>query len=233
VGGYQAKLFAPQSEAELLARAERLAGRRFAEVAGEVGMVVPPDLRGHKGWVGHLVERALGASAASRAEPDFVEIGVELKTLPVDRSGKPLETTFVCTVPLSEVGETAWEDSRLRHKLARVLWVPILGERQVPMAERRIGSPLLWSPSESQARALKADWEQLAGLIGRGDLEAINGRLGEVMQLRPKAANAAVRRRTIDAEGELSETLPRGFYLRTHFTAAILKAGFEPAPAGA
>jgi DNA mismatch repair protein MutH len=35
-----------------------------------------------------------------------------------------------------------------------------------------------------------------------------------------------VRRRAIDAEGELTETLPRGFYLRTAFTAAILRDNF-------
>ena len=96
----------PRDEAELLARAEQLAGRTLGQLAGDLGAEVPPDLRHAKGWVGQLIERALGATAGSRAEPDFQHLGVELKTLPVDRRGRPLETTFVCTIALSEVGET-------------------------------------------------------------------------------------------------------------------------------
>ncbi len=46
------------------------------------------------------------------------------------------------------------------------------------------------------------------------------------MQVRPKAASAAVRQRVINVEGELTETMPRGFYLRTAFTEAIVRQHF-------
>lgn len=212
----------PQSESELQARAQELAGRRLGALADELGAVTPSDLRRHKGWVGQLVERALGADAMSRDEPDFRAIGVELKTLPIDARGQPCETTFVCTIPLGEIGDVPWASSRVRRKLARVLWVPVQGERDMAVAERRIGTPLLWSPSPEQEAALRHDWEDFSGMIGRGDIEAITGHLGEHLQVRPKAANASVRRRAIDAEGVIIDTLPRGFYLRTRFTAAIL-----------
>lgn len=216
----------PASEAELLERAGALAGRTLGEVAAELGVDVPAELTRAKGWVGQLVERALGAFAASRDCPDFEHLGIELKTLPVDRRGRPVETTFVCTVPLREIGEVPWEQSRLRRKLARVLWVPVQGERTLAVAERRIGAPLLWSPDPEQEAALRYDWEELAGLIGRGDIDAVTAHLGRHLQVRPKAAHSRVRRRSIDAEGELRETLPRGFYLRTSFTAAILRRHF-------
>jgi len=216
----------PQSEAEVVARADALAGRSLAEVAADHDVPVPPNLRRHKGWVGQLIERALGADAASRDEPDFRAIGVELKTIPVNRHGKPCETTFVATIPLGEIGEQPWERSRVRRKLARVLWVPVQGERAMPVAVRRIGAALLWSPTSQQEAALRYDWEELAGIIGRGDIESVSGRLGRYLQVRPKAANASVRRRSIDTEGTLIETLPRGFYLRTSFTAAILRDHF-------
>jgi DNA mismatch repair protein MutH len=219
----QLELMAPRSEAELLARAEALGGRAFGDVASALGMVVPADLRHHKGWVGHLVERALGASAASRDEPDFVGIGVELKTLPVDAHGHALESTFVCTVPLRELGETTWAESRVRRKLARVLWTPVEGTRDKPLAERRIGAAFLWSPTEEQERALRFDWEELAGVIGRGDIESLTGHLGKHLQVRPKAAHGRVRERSIDAEGSMIETLPRGFYLRPRFTESLLR----------
>jgi DNA mismatch repair protein MutH len=222
----QLELTAPRSEAELLARAEALAGKSFADVAASMHMEVPADLRHHKGWVGNMVERALGASAASRDEPDFVGLGIELKTVPVDPKGHALESTFVCTVPLRELGETGWAESRVRRKLARVLWVPVEGMRDKPLAARRIGAAFLWSPTVEQEDALRFDWEELAGAIGRGDIEALTGHLGRHLQVRPKAAHGGVRARSIDAEGHTIETLPRGFYLRPRFTESILREAF-------
>ena len=219
----------PGSEAELIDRARALAGRLLADIAADQGTTAPPDLRHHKGWVGQLVEQALGATAGSRAAPDFLELGIELKTLPVDSRGKPVESTFVCTVPLDQVGEVPWERSRVRCKLAHVLWVVVQGERAIPVGERTVGAALLWRPSAAQERALQDDWEELAGIIGLGDIESINGRIGQFLQVRPKAAHSRVRRRSIDTEGEMIETLPRGFYLRATFTAAILQEHFTVA----
>ena len=54
-------------------------------------------------------------------------------------------------------------------------------------------------------------------------LEEISAREGECLQIRPKAANAAARRLAIGASGGREPTLPRGFYLRASFTAAILE----------
>ena len=213
----------PRDERELMDRAARLAGQSLGVGAASLQLEAPLDLRRHLGWVGNLIEKGLGATAGSRDEPDFVDLGIELKTLPVDRNGKPLETTFVATIALSEVGEIAFEQSRVARKLARVLWVVVLGERQLPVPQRLVGSAFLWSPNHEQAAQLRHDWEHLAGIIGRGDVESISGRLGRVMQVRPKAASSRVRRRAIDAEGHMIETLPRGFYLRTSFTAGLLR----------
>jgi DNA mismatch repair protein MutH len=116
-----------------------------------------------------------------------------------------------------------WERSRVRRKLARVLWMPIEGLRSLAVASRRIGAPILWSPSAEEESALAFDWEELAGAIGRGDVESLSGHLGRFLQVRPKAAHGGVRRRSIDAEGAMIETLPRGFYLRPRFTAAIVE----------
>ena len=115
----------PRSETELVIRARALAGRTIGEVAAELGLPCPLDLRRAKGFVGGLIERVLGADAGPRALPDFSALGVELKTLPVDAQGRPVESTFVCTIPLTEVANLEWEDSPVLRKLRRVLWVPV------------------------------------------------------------------------------------------------------------
>ncbi len=213
----------PATESELLARARGLGGRTLGEVAAQLGEVAPADMTRHKGWIGNLFEHALGATAASRDEPDFPALGIELKSLPVDGRGRPVETTFVCTIPLWEIEATPWEQSRVRRKLARVLWVPFEGERARAVAERHVGAAFVWSPSAAEEADLRADWEELGGIIGRGGIESLSARLGRWLQVRPKAAHSRVRRRAIDDEGNVTGTLPRGFYLRTSFTARLVQ----------
>lgn len=216
----------PKSETELLDRARDIAGVSFKELADEANLTVPPDLRRDKGWVGQLLEWHLGAISGSKPQQDFEQLGIELKTIPISYTGKPLETTFVCVAPLMGVQGLTWETSHVRNKLSRVLWVPVEGEREIPLAERRVGSPLIWSPNEAEELQLKTDWEELMELIVLGQVEQITARHGEVLQLRPKAANSRVLTEAYGASGKPIMTLPRGFYLRTQFTAQILEHNF-------
>ncbi|HIF9118026.1 DNA mismatch repair endonuclease MutH [Photobacterium damselae] len=216
----------PLSENELLQRAQELAGLTLGELAYQAGIVVPPDLRRDKGWVGQLLEWHLGASAGSKPVPDFAELGIELKTIPIGYNGKPLETTFVCVAPLIGVQGLSWRQSHIRHKLARVLWIPVEGERDLPLADRHVGSPLIWSPSAQEEAQLQQDWEELMDMIVLGQVEQITARHGEVLQLRPKAANSKALTEAYGANGQPIKTLPRGFYLKTNFTAAILERYF-------
>jgi DNA mismatch repair protein MutH len=216
----------PTSEDQLLHQAQRLAGFSLGELAAMAGLPIPNDLKRDKGWIGMLLELWLGASAGSKPEQDFAALGVELKTIPVDSQGKPLETTFVCVAPLTGNTGVTWETSHVRHKLKRVLWVPVEGDRQIPLAERRVGAPLLWSPDEDEERQLCLDWEELMDMIVLGHVERITARHGEVLQLRPKAANSKALTEAIGAHGEPILTLPRGFYLKKNFTGALLARHF-------
>ncbi|MEW5559254.1 DNA mismatch repair endonuclease MutH [Enterobacter asburiae] len=216
----------PHSEAQLFTQAQQLAGYTLGELAAMANLPIPPDLKRDKGWIGVLLEIWLGASAGSKPEQDFAALGVELKTIPIDRLGRPLETTFVCVAPLTGNSGVTWETSHVRHKLKRVLWIPVEGEREIPLAERHVGSPLLWSPSEDEENQLRMDWEELMDLIVLGQVERITARHGEVLQLRPKAANSKALTEAVGTQGESILTLPRGFYLKKNFTAALLSRHF-------
>ncbi|MBS0849444.1 DNA mismatch repair endonuclease MutH [Citrobacter sp. JGM124] len=217
----------PDSASALLKQAQSIAGYTLGELAQLAGMPVPPNLKRDKGWVGGLLELWLGASAGSKPEQDFAALGIELKSIPVDARGRPLETTFVCVAPLTGNSGVVWETSHVRHKLKRVLWVPVEGERHIPLADRHVGSPLLWSPSAEEEQQLRLDFEELMDLIVLGHVERITARHGEVMQLRPKAANSRVLTEAIGIDGAPIMTLPRGFYLKKNFTAALLARYFS------
>ncbi|CAI0916445.1 DNA mismatch repair endonuclease MutH [Serratia fonticola] len=216
----------PENEQQLLARAQALAGFNLGELAARAQVSIPKDLKRDKGWVGMLLELYLGAMAGSKPEQDFPELGIELKTIPVDAAGNPLETTFVCVAPLTGNSGVTWESSHVRHKLARVLWIPVEGERQIPLAQRRVGSPLLWQPNQEETEMLRRDWEELMDLIVLGQVERITARHGEVLQLRPKAANNKALTEATGEQGQPILTLPRGFYLKKNFTRALLARHF-------
>ena len=92
----------PKNIEELLDRCTLIAGLTLGQLAEQCQLQLPANLQREKGSVGQLLELVLGASSGSKAEPDFPHLGVELKTLPVDRFGKPLESTYVCVAPLTD-----------------------------------------------------------------------------------------------------------------------------------
>lgn len=211
----------PASEHELMLRVLRLAGRDLAWVASQVGWTPPPDLRRHKGWIGQLLEEVLGASASSRALPDFPELGVEMKTLPLRPDGRPKESTYVCTAPLDGTLEADWASSWVCKKLSKVLWVPILGDGAP--GSRRVGRAVLWSPDAEEAETLAADFHALAELIAMGELWQLSAHHGVALQLRPKAASSKDKAWVLGEEGEWVQDTPRGFYLRPSFTRALIQ----------
>jgi DNA mismatch repair protein MutH len=177
--------------------------------------------RQRKGKVGMLLEWALGASAGSLKGPDFPALGVELKTIPVDAHGRPRESTFVCSLSLRDVDRTDWAASAVRAKLLHVLWTPIL--HGPGACEQRVGRAWFWRPTPAQEAVLRADFDDLVGMVAMGNIEALTARAGRWLQLRPKGAHGGVRVRGHGQDDELLWTMPRGFYLRARFTAALLR----------
>lgn len=218
---------APKSIEELETRMDLIAGLTLGEIAHHLQVQVPDNYQLEKGWGGQLIEAFLGATAGNLPEPDFQHIGVELKTIPIDETGKPLETTFVCVAPLTGETGVTWETSTVYKKLKHVLWVPIISTRETPIPYRQVAMPFLWQPDAEQEQILKADWQELTELIVFGHHDQISARLGQALQLRPKAADSSVRTQAYDVEGKLTSAPPKGFYIRTDFTNNILKQRFQ------
>jgi DNA mismatch repair protein MutH len=134
--------------------------------------------------------------------------------------GQLLELSLGATA--SSLPEPDFQYIGVELKISRVMWLPIEADPDITLAERRIGSAILWSPDKEQEAALRRDWEELMDMIATGELEQITAHQGKYLQVRPKAANTKTLTKGIDSEGKEILTLPRGFYLRTKLTNQIL-----------
>lgn len=216
----------PQNELELLDSAYKLAGKTFLELATALNQTLPPSFKQAKGFMGQLIEMHLGASAGNKPIPDFTNLGIELKTLPYNKKGEPQETTYVCTAPLFQAAaEERWEESRVRKKLRHLLWIPIEADPNIPIAERKVGSALLFKLDQDPKleAILRQDWEELMDMLHIGRLSELTASYGQYLHIRPKAAHSRILSSTMNISGEEQWVGPKGFYLRTDFTRKILK----------
>jgi len=217
----------PTTIQELKQRAQTLAGKTIGELAAQYDADFPKDLKSQKGWQGQFIEQCLGADAGNRSEPDFRLIDVELKTLPIDYQGKVQESTYVSVVDINKQLALLWDESVVYHKLKHVLWVPIAKRKSESTSQSTVATPFLWQPNPVELSLLKTDWENAMELIAMGKIHQLTAKMGEVLQVRPKAANSRVLTDSVNERGEPSQTLPRGFYLRSHFTQKLLNQNLK------
>ena len=217
----------PRTLEELNSRLAAIAGLRIGDLAAPFGIEVPENLRQKKGFIGQLLEMVLGADGGNYMRPDFSELGVELKTIPVSTSGKPLESTYVSVVPMTNRSLQDWSQSIVHAKLSHVLWLPVEATRDIKVADRRVGAGFLWQPNQQLANELAADYTELMTQVVCGEVESITADLGQWLHIRPKAANSSVLTDAVGPEGQMIKTLPRGFYLRAQLTRQILAGQFS------
>ena len=213
----------PADIEQLLQRVQMIAGMTLSSLAGAINIEMPENLHREKGWVGQFIEKLLGATAGNKPEPDFINLGIELKTLPINSKGNPSESTYVCVVPLSHTAGLSWDNSVVKAKLKHVLWIPIEADKGLALGQRRVGMGILWKPDVEIEAKLATDYNEFIDRISLGKVESITADQGELLQIRPKAANSSALTEGIGDQGQSIKTLPRGFYLRPAFTRQIIK----------
>lgn len=212
----------PKDILELTQRYNAIAGKKISELAEIIQTDIPHDLKRVKGWLGDLIEIYLGADFNNKAEPDFAHLGIELKTLPLNKNNVPAESTYICTAPINNM-ELNWENSRVKKKLNKILWVPIESSKEIPIRDRKIGTPFLWQPTKEEEEILAKDWEELTNMLCLGEVESLFATYGTYLQIRPKAMHSRILVDTLNTNAELIFVVPKGFYLRASFTSKILK----------
>lgn len=198
----------PISMEELMSRTSALNGMTVGELASALNIPLPYNPKSAKGFVGQLAEIALGATAGAKPVQDFVNLNVELKTIPLLRSCRPAQNTHVCILEHRFIRNQTFENSNFYNKIKRVLWLPVEGDPSISLHERRFGAGFLWSPDERQYGILHDEWEEIMEFIAINGIEKITSDVGEHVLLAPC--------------GGTRNNYQYGFYLRKNFTSEII-----------
>lgn len=213
----------PQNKKELIQRATGLAGCTFEELAKICDFSLPTNTLHSKGWLGQLLEYFLGAQSGCLSQPDFIHLGIELKTIPLTEKGLPKESTYICTTQIP-ITNRHWKNSNVYKKMACILWVPYFAKPPIP--KRTLCAPILWTMDSETEKTLKQDWEELTEKISLGQFADLSSHLGQYLQIRPKAANSKTFIQVLNHQGKKISIVPKGFYLRTTLTKNIINQHF-------
>ena len=212
----------PLTKAELVQRLQRLIGRSLGELAALAQVPVPTGMMGAKGFAGQLIELFLGANAKNLPVPDFMELGIELKTLSLNYDLSLKDSTFICMADLKAERFTPFSQSALYHKLRDLLWVLVLAPTELPLAQRPILGFCFYQPSPQELAQIEADYNEFNELICSGRSTQITGAMGTIIQLRPKALNSQITTQVRDERGNFVATTPKGYYLRAEVTRKLI-----------
>lgn len=216
----------PTTLEELEQRLQRLLGRSIAELSQLALLQAPNNSNGAKGYVGLLIELFLGAHAHNLPSPDFITLGIELKTMPVGFDLMPQESTFICSADLAPKSFVPFTQSALYHKLQHILFVLILAPQnpRLSLGERRVLGYFFFRLPDPVREIIETDYDEFQEMLLSGKAQEINGSMGTIVQLRPHANKVGELVRVTNTEGEYAYVKPRGYYLRASFTRQLLQA---------
>lgn len=212
----------PTSKEELTYRLKLIMGRSLGELAALAQVEVPHNIMGAKGFAGQIIEVFLGAHARNLSVPDFMELGIELKTISLSYDLSLKESTYICMADLKAQRFIPFYESSLYHKLKSLLFVLVLAPPELPLVQRPILGYFFYQPTKSELALIESDYNEFNELICSGQSAAITGSMGSVIQMRPKALNSKVTTLVRDERGNLIATTPKGYYLRADFMRSLV-----------
>lgn len=216
-------------EEDIVRFGRALKGTAVGHITGALlGALTPAQ---GKGEVGLAIERYFGIPPNSRSEADFPGAGVELKIVPMARSGGRLvakERTSLTMINYMNIVTETWATAHVRTKL-KILFVFVEHLPGRPKNEFPIRQVLLWEPSLRQTALLRSDWERVRGMVEKGLAHELRESDGRIMGPATKAADSRARRpqpvTTFSPNAK-----PRAFALRPSFTKALYDASVQRGP---
>lgn len=125
-----------------------------------------------KGAIGQIIEReGFGIANNNEARPDFGNLGIELKVLPLKRTSKKeltvKERTKVCSINYVKLIDEVWDSSHAKNKMNEILFVFYEYDALEPL-NSIILDHTFFRLENNDEPLIRSDWERTRSLVERG-----------------------------------------------------------------
>lgn len=176
--------FAYASEKEILDRARQLIGKKISELNESVAHVLVNDKE--KGQVGNIIQYyGFGLPPNSEAKPDFEGEQIELKVIPLTRSGKGRlrvkERTKVCSIDYQKLVKENWGTSHAHCKLNKVLFVVVEHNYEDKLESKILDAFMFRVPEVEDYPVMEEDWRRTQSTVQEGKAYEISERHNKIL----------------------------------------------------
>ena len=210
----------PSDRDSIIGYAQRLVGTTLRDHI-EVEEIQDPHVR--RGSFGNAVEEYyFKYDINSDQNPDFAEVGLEIKTTPL-RRGKnnalvSKERLVLTMIDYMTVVNEDFEHSHLLNKVNDVLLISYLWEPDKSPLDYTIELASDWQIPEEDIPQIKQDWNIVVEKVRAGHAEDISGSDTMYLEACTKAANSKVRRKQPYSD---IEAKPRAWALKASYMTAV------------
>lgn len=186
----------PRDKQSIIEYASLLMGSTLRE---HVDVDSIPSTKKRRGIFGNAVEKYYFMyDLNSDSNPDFNEVGMELKTTPLIRRKKgqysAKERLVITNINYMNVVNEQFETSALLHKASDILLISYLYEKEKDPLDYIIEVVAEWGLPEEDLDVIKRDWETVVDKVRQGKAHEISGSDTLYLEACTKAADSSVRR---------------------------------------
>ncbi len=179
--------------------------------------------KGNKGGLGQAVEYCyFKYEPNSSQEPDFPEVGLELKTTPIKRNkNKSIaakERLVLTMINYFDVVDETWETSVCYKKMEDILLISYLYEQEKEIYDYEIEFVGIQSFSSEDLSVIEKDWKIIVDKVRRGEAHNLSSADTHYLEACPKSSNSSVRRNQPFSD---IPAKPRAFALKSSYMTAF------------
>ncbi len=144
-------------------------------------------LNTNKGIVGQVLESTTGRAPNSNPNPDIGELGVELKVLPVRRSGhelKPKERSKIKSINYNEIVNETWASSAIRAKIKLILFLVYehpTGFSYIDWKGFVFKNALFFNLQSENESVIENDWRKIKEVVASNTAHLLSEGDGDIM----------------------------------------------------
>jgi DNA mismatch repair endonuclease MutH len=194
---------------------------------GEISYSLPKNNHEHykKGASGLIVENLLGLTNNGSPLADLVELGVEIKVIPIQLNNlKVKEPTQIKMINFLEVAKETWETAKIRNKIETIFWIAYGVPKNLETKKNESQDKYIlldWFidvPDKEKQKIFKEDWELIQSYIVQGKGDKLSCSMGTYIEPKTKAKNNKDVTSAPDGKGGIIKIRRRAFYFKKNYT---------------